>query len=335
MRYSSATAFWRTPAAGEAIADDGWRAAVTATYDKISTRYSQSRAVDQAKFDRVLGLKEELLALSTRQQVVTKLKHAIGDRSYMINRSRNPFVGKTQTRKDLDGLIHELEGSGTPAVVQCLQGSGYAYGESILVSSVARIYELAEAGNLGPVGSFYSALAGRLRTTQQQVEAFFNDPECQSLGSDLLLDPGFKPGAVLLEATFQGPQMPLPFDGGEPHDLLKTFHDRLGVLPDNTRRLQSIRLRYRIIDREGGKAKDRFTLGIKFGETKLGITLLEAEEAGSDGIVDLFVKWYEPALAMLRSERLIAELTDTPYKETPQALYDNKQIVPAVTLLHQ
>jgi hypothetical protein len=336
MSYQSTVLYWGDEDNQGARGQDfDWLAKVQSTFAAIDARYGRSRMSDSRKFAAVRDLGTKVLACASLDEAVAALRAGLADPKSMINRSRKLFSSKTQTSKDIEDLIATLEGAAPAHRIHAMPGSGWAFGESILVVSVHKLYQLAGAGQAVKLNAYLTALACRLRVSVNQMSTFFADQDVQEIIGSLLLDPGFQPDAVLIEANFaMATGHEVPTRGGEAQDLLKAFGPYPSTPDHDNRQLQAIRLRYRIAD-SISEDKDRFTLGVKFNESKVGIALAEAERAGSQGIVDLAVKWYDHAHHLIQSAAKTLRLPNGSFAPTPKSYYDHAGTVPPVLLLCQ
>ncbi len=126
------------------------------------------------------------------------------------------------------------------------------------------------------------------------------------------------PKDILIEAIFTTETKTVPLKKikkglREPDDLLNKGH---GLKEGN---LQSIRLRYRMREKIGGE-KNLFTLGFSIRKTGASVTLKKAEEAGSEGIVDIFTFWASG---------------DTDDASVSRDIYNKPETVPPTVLFYQ
>ena len=174
-------------------------------------------------------------------------------------------------------------------------------------------------------------MAASLNVSTQDLTAFFTDLQ-YSLLSDIE-DGGVQ--SVLLEASFviDAPAINLIVTKREKEtkyfgkntpamELIELSTETAAdfiALPNAQRTLQAIRLRYRMQDKRNND-KD-FTLGnFKVAGNSVGITLKRVDQAGSEGIVDLYTKWFTPGINA---------------HFDPTIPYNDEKSVPPVTLFCQ
>jgi hypothetical protein len=172
--------------------------------------------------------------------------------------------------------------------LRVLHGSGLQVGHSVTLPALAALF----GGDLEEQRKhdFIVTLATALRVDGAQLWTFLC--EAQDLIESLVLDPGVKPGALLVEAAFR------PAQAGF-HRLSHTLVEGaqppafLDALCGDGMSLEALRLRYRMRDTE---SKDRtlFKLGVYPYASEVYTQIDKIEQYGSEGIVDLHVTGFGP-----------------------------------------
>jgi hypothetical protein len=194
-------------------------------------------------------------------------------------------------------------------VIDTLKGTGVAVGESFVVENLRKFYE--RCGHESDKGwtwkdeaasdKYVRLIASGIETTPKQTLDFFGKADVVAL----LQDPNWLPDdmGVLLEATYALPESTKvtvlrELDKNATYNCQLKQETRNRLLECKRRTLESIRLRYRKIDRANDD-KSLFTIGFKVSGEGFKIKLSSVERAGADGIVDLCTVFMTPDLANL------------------------------------
>ena len=205
--------------------------------------------------------------------------------------------------------------SETTGNVDTLQGSGYVFGQSVIIENLKPYYKIkqAQAGydeesdtemdeiwldlledlEVPAFENYLSTLAASLRVSVENLKEFLDDGNTRESINTLDQDPGFDSKAILLEASFEKKGIRIEVKHNRKTGECKLGEIRKKMVPEENHndKLQSIRLRYRIADNQN-KDHTKFTLGFKFLSQEVGISLEEVDRAGSEGIVDISTYWF-------------------------------------------
>ena len=237
------------------------------------------------------------------------------------NTDTNP---KTKANKNMMFPVQHLN----PSAHKALPGSGISFGGSFEIVNLRQFYYTETPKSFE---AYFAVVAASLNVSTQDLTAFFTDLQ-YSLLSDIE-DGGVQ--SVLLEASFviDAPAINLIVTKREKEtkyfgkntpamELIELSTETAAdfiALPNAQRTLQAIRLRYRMQDKRNND-KD-FTLGnFKVAGNSVGITLKRVDQAGSEGIVDLYTKWFTPGINA---------------HFDPTIPYNDEKSVPPVTLFCQ
>ena len=193
-----------------------------------------------------------------------------------------------------------------------LKGSGIVVGGSFLLDALKTYWthSFFELDVEDLKGSYFDTLAQSLGMDLEYLIEFLNQPKLLGILGDLSdgnlkdLQINGKIEAVLIEASYaikgrvciKHSDKVSELAGDTDKKAIEVFRNTQQKIP------QSIKLRYRIQD-VGGRKESSFALGLPkvISAVKLGIALKKVEEAGSEGILDLFTYWTDPA------DRAVAE----------------------------
>jgi len=220
----------------------------------------------------------------------------------------------------------EIPDDPSAKTVKTCAGSGYAFGQSVVYSSLIKNSRIAfslKSSGQKKKNSFISALATSLRVSYNQFLNFLEDSFIYFEG--LEADPGFKPEALLIESTFRLPvakPVPVKYREGSGKYILGPKKGkgslRKIIIPTvkmhKIRDLQSIRLRFRLSE-QNDNSKCLFSLGFKY-IAEVGISLQKVDKAGAEGIFDITTWW-----------------SDSQWRQNETQSYEKG--VPPVALLHQ
>ena len=228
----------------------------------------------------------------------------------------------TPQKKSTSPLMHGLSHLNN-TMQKALPSSGVSFGGSFEIHNLKRFMA-------GEQNDYFNGVAESLNISLDELTVFFDalDNENGGPGGAFIflggLATGHKIKAVLLEASFacnvdtsievvksvNGKKELIELSANTAKEWLK--------LPKVQRKLQAIRLRYRMQDTHDGDHE--FGLGFKIAGQGLGIKLKSVDQAGSEGIVDLFTHWVDSTIA---------------HSIDPTKAYDNEKSVPPVTLFCQ
>jgi hypothetical protein len=156
---------------------------------------------------------------------------------------------------------------------------------------------------------FLQNIADSLNVTLRQLKVFFNAKSCAEM---IKFHESSFPGieAIILEASFEGDVSEINlqsslvkkqrklFTNSDPTEEIIELHPDTAKnmltqfkLPGKMKKLSAIRMRYRIQD-SYNKDTDLFKLGFSIFGNGAGIQLKKIEDAGSEGIFDLYTEWF-------------------------------------------
>lgn len=183
------------------------------------------------------------------------------------------------------------------ATVDLLPGSGFAFGQSVVLKTLVENFQAYERKKTDLEAAKYLAtVADKLHVRLDDLLVALRKSwicEGQSL-QDLAIKERAEDNhddAILLEATFRSslPTAQVDFSDVAP-ELDPEVRAKM-LKAATTPALESIRFRYRIADTL--EASTGFKLGVPgFGIVKLGIQLEAVSRAGATGIVDLDIHWF-------------------------------------------
>jgi len=192
--------------------------------------------------------------------------------------------------------------------VNALEGTGISFGQSVEFDSLIALrmgyYDEGSGIEWGQkAGKFGNNLAQSLNITLDELRRFLDKME-QSFLSDLkgqcptksiLLESSFstKSVSVTLVSNGSGTNKVIGLSSDTTKQLLKSFK--------LTRKLESIRMRYRLQDLSNDDS-DGFSLGFKIFGTGVGIKLKNVDQSGSEGIVDLHTEWMDNSLVKVTTK---------------------------------
>jgi len=196
---------------------------------------------------------------------------------------------------------------------------------------------------------FLKNVADSLHVTLEQLKIFFNAKQC----AELIHDTQLEVDAIILEAAFEVDDLQVRLQSSlvkkkteEIIELAPTtatdMHKRFAECCDDKThpnpnqagiQLNAIRMRYRIQDSKRTE-KNLFKLGFKILGNGAGIQLKKIEDAGSEGVFDLYVEWFSqetrPRSTALRSEPELKETHNSESQFDQKHYYE--QGVPPVAL---
>jgi hypothetical protein len=201
-------------------------------------------------------------------------------------------------------------------------GSGYAYGQTVVVETLlGHTRRFTANGRKKGVwqtppkeaNDYLTSVARALRVSVNDlVECLldangalkavpFGDKPAD--GRPVLIEAAFAvpaPGGAPFRAKLEKPSRDKPARLAGDSLTTKSFRRTMIELGDNAKEhdgahpnLQAIRIRRRIADVMDESAT-KFKLGFKIGDTQAGIELKKIDEAGSEGIVDVYTRWFYP-----------------------------------------